>query len=65
MNNKPPVSSSECSRGCCWTPYGPCARQHTCRCHVRTHSEKLAELRAARARAFDYAILMTEDLGGE
>lgn len=22
-----------CKRGCCWNPYGICARKHECHCH--------------------------------
>lgn len=29
-----------CKRGCCWNPYGICARKHECHCHNNKHEEE-------------------------
>lgn len=45
-----PITNT-CKRGCCWTPYGTCARQHTCPHHTRERSEQAArEARESAAR---------------
>lgn len=40
---------NSCKRGCCWTPHGVCARQHTCSHHVHERAEQ--DAREARASA--------------
>lgn len=43
--------TNTCKRGCCWTPYGTCARQHSCSHHVHERAEQAArEARASLAR---------------
>lgn len=62
MENESPVSSSNCRRGCCWTPYGTCGQARKCHCHVPTYAEVMAEHRAAAHRKLEYMLQLTRDM---
>lgn len=51
MDIHPPVSSSECKRGCCYTPFTVCAMSRQCHCHRPTPWQDII---AARTRAEAY-----------
>ncbi len=63
MKDAPAKSGSSCSRKCCWSPQGVCAKHRNCPCHrSKTVTDRDAEMVSLEQARLDKARNSSETL---